>query len=281
MELITVKSLRDMESDYGRLCSGDVVTVPRDVARRWMTSGRAMVWAPAAPRIPVREVQAFLGAPEVKGSVDTPMVSCIMPTADRAAFVQGAIRNFFEQTYPEKELLIVDDGIESCESIVPKHQSVRLVQVPRMTLGAKRNAAIQLATGTIVIHWDDDDRSAPDRITRQVQLLRKSSAAIVGYRDVHFVDESGKQYLMTGEPKYAAGTSLCYRRDWALRHPFPDVRASEDNAFLQAAGSALVTVDSESRIIARIHKGNTVKKKPGGKGWRRIESKELPAWANI
>ena len=39
-----------------------------------------------------------------------PMVSCIMPTNNRRAFLPLALRNFSYQDYPNKELLIIDDG---------------------------------------------------------------------------------------------------------------------------------------------------------------------------
>ena len=42
-----------------------------------------------------------------------PLVSCIMPTADRRRFVPQAIRNFLAQDYAERELVILDDGADS------------------------------------------------------------------------------------------------------------------------------------------------------------------------
>jgi hypothetical protein len=42
-----------------------------------------------------------------------PLVSCIMPTANRRRFVPEAIRLFLAQDYLEKELVILDDGEDS------------------------------------------------------------------------------------------------------------------------------------------------------------------------
>jgi hypothetical protein len=39
-----------------------------------------------------------------------PLVSSVMPTSDRRAFVPMAIRAFARQDNPERELIIVDDG---------------------------------------------------------------------------------------------------------------------------------------------------------------------------
>ena len=38
-----------------------------------------------------------------------PLVSCIMPTADRRRFVPRAVHQFLAQDYPNKELVILDD----------------------------------------------------------------------------------------------------------------------------------------------------------------------------
>ena len=46
-------------------------------------------------------------------SAKEPLVSCVMPTADRRQWVPQAIRNFQQQNYPNRELLIVDDGREA------------------------------------------------------------------------------------------------------------------------------------------------------------------------
>ncbi len=42
-----------------------------------------------------------------------PLVSCIMPTANRQRFIPTAISLFLRQDYPEKELVIIDDGEHS------------------------------------------------------------------------------------------------------------------------------------------------------------------------
>lgn len=86
------------------------------------------------------------------------MVSCIMPTANRRAFVPAAIEMFLRQTYADKELIIVDDGEDSVADLIPAGPSVRyLRESRRISVGDKRNLACDAARSEVVLHWDDDD----------------------------------------------------------------------------------------------------------------------------
>jgi len=51
--------------------------------------------------------RALLGSPN---SERWPLISCIMPTYNRRPFLPLALRCFLDQDYPNKELIIVDDG---------------------------------------------------------------------------------------------------------------------------------------------------------------------------
>jgi len=43
----------------------------------------------------------------------TPKISCIMPTYNRREFIPQALKYFERQDYPNKELIIVDDGTDT------------------------------------------------------------------------------------------------------------------------------------------------------------------------
>jgi glycosyltransferase involved in cell wall biosynthesis len=103
------------------------------------------------------------------GEPDLPLVSCIMPTADRRGFVPHAIRYFLAQDYPNKELVILDDGSDCIADLVPDDPRVRYIRRSgRMPLGAKRNECVRACHGELIMHWDDDDWMAPRRIRCQV-----------------------------------------------------------------------------------------------------------------
>src|SRR5436853_5015409 len=108
----------------------------------------------------------------------TPFVSCIMPTFNRRRFVPRAIYYFLSQDYPEKELLILDDGVESAADLIPDDPCVRYVRLEgREVLGRKRNLACEEARGDIIAHWDDDDWMARSRLRSEERRVGKECSS--------------------------------------------------------------------------------------------------------
>ena len=114
-----------------------------------------------------------------------PLVSCIMPTYNRRAFVPQAIEYFLRQDYPNKELVIVDDGTDPVKELIPTDDCMRYIRLAyRATIGEKRNRACEQARGDIIAHWDDDDWQAPQRLRYQVEALLRAGAALCGINTV-------------------------------------------------------------------------------------------------
>src|SRR5205807_629877 len=88
-----------------------------------------------------------------------PRISCICPTANRGAFLAQSIHYFEEQDYPNKELIIIEDGDEMNGELCQKHTYHFIPG--RHSIGGKRNLGGEIATGTIFCHWDDDDYYGP------------------------------------------------------------------------------------------------------------------------
>ena len=106
-----------------------------------------------------------------------PLVSYLMPTCDRFSLAQRAVECFRKQTYPNKELVIVDDSVDedlgrwigSLHDSRIRHVGVRGEE--KKLLGVLRNVTLQHARGEYIALWDDDDLSHPDRVTLQMQLM--------------------------------------------------------------------------------------------------------------
>ena len=203
-----------------------------------------------------------------------PLVSCIMPTANRRRFIRPAIRYFLAQDYTDKELLILDDGEENIADFVPENTRIRYVrEAAREVIGAKRNAACQLANGEIIVHWDDDDWSAPWRLSYQVGELLRFEADVCGLDRVLFVEPSTSRaweyrYPRGGQP-WLYGATLCYRKSFWSKNPFLAVAVGEDANFVGNARSARVLALSESRFyVGLIHESNTSPKQVSDSRWR-------------
>jgi glycosyltransferase involved in cell wall biosynthesis len=202
-----------------------------------------------------------------------PLVSCIMPTADRREFVPRAIRLFLAQDYPNKELVIIDDGVDPIGDLIPDLPGIHYHrEEPRRTTGAKRNRACALARGEIIAHWDDDDWMSPGWLRRQIETLRSRHGDVCGLSNVLFHDpSSGRawQYHYDGTRPWVCGGTLCYTRAFWQRNPFPDISVGEDNAFVwSSAPKTLVSHDGIDQYIATIHPGNTSPKHIEDRRWR-------------
>jgi glycosyltransferase involved in cell wall biosynthesis len=115
------------------------------------------------------------------------MISCLLLTADRRRFIPGAVQRFLEQDYPDRELLILDDGVSPVADLVPKDERIRYFRLPsRSTVGAKRNLGCQYARGEFIAHWDDDDWMATWRLSYQMGELLRFGADLCGLRQIYF-----------------------------------------------------------------------------------------------
>jgi glycosyltransferase involved in cell wall biosynthesis len=176
-----------------------------------------------------------------------------------------AIRCFQNQTYRNRELLILADG-EDVRDLVPGEDPlIRLLQLSGSTeIGEKRNFGCERAAGSVIAHFDDDDHSEPGRLRDQVNRLVASRKAVTGYHSMRFTD-GARWWKYKGSPNYALGTSLCYRLDWWRVHRFAAVQVGEDNQYVANAHGRgeLTTVDAGELMYATIHPGNTSPRRIG------------------
>jgi glycosyltransferase involved in cell wall biosynthesis len=104
-------------------------------------------------------------------------ISCICPTFNRVVarpeLLAEAVESFARQTYPNRELLILND--HPGQEIVCTTPGVRVVNHPVRfaSLGEKYNAAVEMASGSILVPWEDDDVSLPHRLADSVVILRR------------------------------------------------------------------------------------------------------------
>lgn len=98
-----------------------------------------------------------------------PLVSVYMPTHNRASLVPRAIDSVLAQSYPNLELIVVDDGsTDQTPQVLSRYacedRVVSVRQEEPAGACAARNAAIRVARGRLVTGIDDDDEFARDRV---------------------------------------------------------------------------------------------------------------------
>lgn len=201
--------------------------------------------------------------------MELPLVSCIMPTANREKFIPFAIRYFLYQNYPNKELIIVDDGKYPVKDLIPADSRIYYSYCdPLGTIGLKRNSTIQQSSGSIIVHWDDDDWYAMDWVSQQVNFLLSTNSDVCGIRHVHYYSPLMNAFwqgdaLNRNDPNrkvWLNGATLAYTRAYWASHPFGDLQKGEDEDFVQQTGARVYAHDYIDGFIAILHAHNTTVK---------------------
>lgn len=114
-----------------------------------------------------------------------PLVSVVIPNYNRQQLIQRAIDSVLNQTYPNLEIIIVDDNStdESKEVInqyLKKHKNIQAIFSP-INKGANycRNIGIQNTKGSYVAFLDSDDSFVDSKIEKQMNFLKTENADIV------------------------------------------------------------------------------------------------------
>ena len=112
-------------------------------------------------------------------SEELPMVSCLLVTKNRFHQAIKAIQCFLRQSYPNRELIIVDDGLDTQLKDWVKalnNDDIRFFHLPDE--GKKLGVSTQFIPaicpqGAFIAQWDDDDFSHPNRLLYQMTLVIK------------------------------------------------------------------------------------------------------------
>ena len=204
---------------------------------------------------------------------DQPLVSCIMPTADRHKFVPHAIRYFLRQDYLNKELVIIDDGDDDIAEYIPVDSAIRYFRLTRkQPVGTKRNLACEEARGELIAHWDDDDWMSPRRLSYQVGALRQAEGEVCGLQRMLFYQISTGNTWLYRLPSYLGkwiiGGSLIYTRDFWRCGPFPPLWIGSDTKFISSHSlKNAVYVSDISIYVAIVHFENTCIHSFRGSSW--------------
>lgn len=144
-------------------------------------------------------------------------VSVIIPTYNYGRFIRTAIESVLMQTYPTKEIIIVDDGsVDETDAIVSYFgNKVQLLKQTRNGVSSARNAGIEKSSSELIAFLDADDSWLPNKLEKQVALFTgDESVGLVHCGMREFDDETGKinaLHLDGGEGWLAADIALLER----------------------------------------------------------------------
>jgi len=113
-----------------------------------------------------------------------PLVSVIVTTCNRAHYLPDALASVRAQTYVAYELIVVDDGSsDETPSLLRRLEAtgVRCLRQPNRGVAVARNQGVQAARGELIAFLDDDDLWLPDKLERQISVIRRAPDTAVVY----------------------------------------------------------------------------------------------------
>ena len=115
-----------------------------------------------------------------------PLVSVVIPCFNQAGFLAEAIASVQKQSYPNIEIIVVDDGsTDNTSEVARASVNVKCYHQANAGLSAARNTGIKKSKGFFLVFLDADDVLYPDgiRINLNYLLQNPSSAFVSGGHD--------------------------------------------------------------------------------------------------
>jgi glycosyltransferase involved in cell wall biosynthesis len=125
-----------------------------------------------------------------------PLVSVVIPTYDRPAYLRLAVASVLQQTYPHLEIIVQDNASQQDPAVILAefdHPRLRLARNAR-TIGQTANflAGITQATGKYIALLGDDDVWQPDFIATLVAPMEADPEIVVAFCDHDIIDCDGR-----------------------------------------------------------------------------------------
>ena len=229
-----------------------------------------------------------------------PQVSIVMPNYNSERYISEAISSVIRQTYPNWELLVIDDdSYDRSVSIVREFESkdprIHLV-VNEKNLGTARtrNRGMSLCRGEYVALLDSDDIWEPGKLEKQMEVAERTGADII-YCSYGLVDEHDhklcRDFIVVPETDFdqmlkssvISCSTAVLSREAADRYRFSDSYQHEDYALWMEMLQDGCRARGTQEVLAeyRVHTGSRAHDKArAAKGRWEIYRKalNLPRW---
>ncbi|MFD2175537.1 glycosyltransferase family 2 protein [Rhodobacter lacus] len=256
-----------------------------DDAARLACLNRAFAPAGLAPLALIEgPLPAFdrLTATAPEGQTGGPLVTVLLAARNAQATLPAALRSLSRQSWQALEILVIDDAsTDETAAIVTRAATqdprIRLMSLPQ-NLGAygARNAGLAMAQGAYVTLHDADDWAHPERIARQMKVLR-THAGLAGTMSLQArlrPDLSLSRWTGTGEMLFENMPSLLVPTELMRKvlGGWDRVRVSADSELLRRlrhlfGPGAVATLPEGPLALQRDDGRNATADSATGMGW--------------
>ena len=128
------------------------------------------------------------------------MVSIIVPIYNIEGYIRECIDSILAQTYPDFELILVDDGSPDncgriCDEYAEKDVRIKVIHKENGGLTSARNAGLSVAKGDWIMHVDGDDWIEPDMIESLIEAAKAAEADLVFGDFIKYGANAGNKQL--------------------------------------------------------------------------------------
>jgi len=143
---------------------------------------------------------------KLNNSKQYPLVSIITPAYNRADLIEETIFSVLNQSYPNIEYIVIDDGSKDNTLEIIKKYEDKLLLLTQDNIGETKtvNKGLRLAKGDIIGIINSDDPLLPDAVTTVVKEFLNNPEIIVFYPDWQMIDSEGNiiEYVRTFDYSY-------------------------------------------------------------------------------
>ncbi len=112
-------------------------------------------------------------------------LSTLIPVYNAAPFLMEALDSLLAQSRPADQIVIVNDGStdgswDILEKYARREARIELHDVPNGGVSRARNLGLQHCQGDYIALMDADDRSLPERFTRQIDAMQAAQLDVCG-----------------------------------------------------------------------------------------------------
>ena len=126
---------------------------------------------------------------------DLPLISIGVSTYNRKDYLKLSLDSLLNQTYPNCEIIVVDDGSadNTGEMVKALYPQVKYVYQANAGDAAAKNHAAQLAQGEYIVFNDSDDLFLPDAVERLYNAVKDKEKSAISYGTYITIDPDGRE----------------------------------------------------------------------------------------
>jgi glycosyltransferase involved in cell wall biosynthesis len=113
-----------------------------------------------------------------------PLVSILIPAFNAEAFLADTLRSVLAQTYPQVEVIVVNDGSKDNTLAVARsfeNERVKVIDQKNRGQSASENVAFNESQGDYIVYLDADDLISPNKIEVQLDRLQRAEPGCVAF----------------------------------------------------------------------------------------------------